>query len=95
MRRAIVSVRNALLSFVPNHLGLGHVSRDDMIAQHTRPMAKEQFASGMDVAILVVGGTFLCTCRRVAATVSYEDRFGSKKRLCCMAMQLYLYLVYQ
>jgi len=71
MLRTIVSVRNALLkSFVPNHLGLGHVSRDNMIAQHTRPMAKEQFASGVDVTILVLGGTYL-HCMYVQKSSSY------------------------
>ena len=35
-----------MTEFVPQHLGFGHISRDEVISQHTRPLAQELFSSG-------------------------------------------------
>jgi len=58
--KSIHSARKALMEdFVPNHLGLNHITRDDFIRLHTRDMAKNLFAEGKDVAILVADGTYM------------------------------------
>ncbi|CAF4353190.1 unnamed protein product, partial [Rotaria magnacalcarata] len=45
----------ALLKFfVPQHLGFQHKSRNDIINNHTRPLAKNLLANGEDVAILIL-----------------------------------------
>ncbi|XP_033213876.1 uncharacterized protein LOC117170935 [Belonocnema kinseyi] len=58
--RAITSARKALMNkFVPFHLGLHHISREDFINLHTRELAQALFADGKDVAILVADGTYI------------------------------------
>ena len=62
IRRAIASARTALMSsFVPQYLGFGHVSKREVIKNHTRPLAKELFADDItqDPAILVLDGTYI------------------------------------
>lgn len=63
IRRAIASVRKCLMSqFVPRHLGLDHISREELIANHTRPLAQSLFTSDSgDSAklILVLDGTYI------------------------------------
>jgi len=41
------------------HLGLDHITRDNFIKEHTRNLAKDLFAEGEDVAILVANGTYV------------------------------------
>jgi len=58
--KSIHSARKALMEdFVPNHLDLNHITREDFIRLHTRGMAKNLFAEGKDVAILVADGTYM------------------------------------
>lgn len=46
--------------FVPQHLGFAHVSRDEIIQQHTRPLAQEMFSDiDSTSAILVLDGTYI------------------------------------
>lgn len=48
--------------FVPHNLGFGHISREDVIAKHTRPLAQELFSSGLAnsiPALLVLDGTYI------------------------------------
>lgn len=46
--------------FVPQHLGFAHVSRDEIIQQHTRPLAQEMFSNiDSTSAILVLDGTYI------------------------------------
>ncbi|XP_062568569.1 uncharacterized protein LOC134230745 [Saccostrea cucullata] len=45
--------------FVPNHLGFNHISRDTVIHDHTRPLAKELFSPTLNQAILVLDGTYI------------------------------------
>lgn len=48
MRRAVSSARKALMTgFVPQHLGFGHIFRDEVTAsQHTRTLTQDMFSSG-------------------------------------------------
>lgn len=61
LRRAIFSVRNALMtSFVPKHLGFNHISRQYVISDHTRPLAQFLFGDKGDPrAILDIDGTYI------------------------------------
>uniref|UniRef100_K1RG30 Uncharacterized protein n=1 Tax=Magallana gigas TaxID=29159 RepID=K1RG30_MAGGI len=48
--------------FVPHNLGFGHISREDVIAKHTRLLAQELFSSGLAKsipALLVLDGTYI------------------------------------
>ena len=55
------SARNALMVyFVRKHLGFEHISRQDVIANHSRPLAKRLFTNpGDDAAILILDGTYI------------------------------------
>ncbi|XP_033725211.1 uncharacterized protein LOC117315175 [Pecten maximus] len=60
IRRAISSARTALMKdFVPPNLGFQHVSRQDVISNHTRPLAQTLFGGLMEPAILVIDGTYI------------------------------------
>ncbi|XP_062598202.1 uncharacterized protein LOC134259614 [Saccostrea cucullata] len=63
VRRAVSSARKALMSdFVPHNLGFGHISREEVIGQHTRPLAQELFSNGLTEtpqALLVLDGTYI------------------------------------
>ena len=61
LRRAISSVRKALMSsFVPNYLGFEHIAKQDIISDHTRPLAQFLFGNNADPkAILVIDGTYI------------------------------------
>ena len=50
MLRAVSSARKALIKgFVPQHLGFGHIFRDEVTAsQHTCPLTQDMFSSGSD-----------------------------------------------
>ncbi|XP_052696026.1 uncharacterized protein LOC128174533 [Crassostrea angulata] len=59
--RAVKSVRTALMkSFVPHHLGLQHTTREEIIENHTRPLAQELFGDFTNKkAIAVLDGTYI------------------------------------
>ena len=61
IRRAVATSRKALMSsFVPGNLGFAHVSRNTVIEDHTRQLAKELFSDLTDnPAILVLDGTYI------------------------------------
>jgi hypothetical protein len=62
----IESARKALINdFVPFYLGLQHMTREVLIKDHTRPLAKQLLTNGTDVAILVLDGTYIYTYRKV------------------------------
>ena len=45
---------------VPKHLGFEHISRQDVIANHSHPLAKRLFTnSGDDAAILILDATYI------------------------------------
>lgn len=47
--------KNALMAdFVPNNLEFQHVSRDDVIREHTRPLAKKLLCSMTDNPVILV-----------------------------------------
>lgn len=47
-----------MTSFVPQHLGFGHIDHDVFAEMHTTPIAKELFTSGNNDAVLVLDGMF-------------------------------------
>jgi hypothetical protein len=59
--RIIDSARQATLaSFVLNHLGFPHVTRNDVINHHTSTIARQLISSGDDsTAIIVIDGTYI------------------------------------
>ncbi|CAC5395855.1 unnamed protein product [Mytilus coruscus] len=59
-RRAISSARKYLVeTFVPENLGFEHISRNNVIDNHTRPLAQSLFGDITNPAILVVDGTYI------------------------------------
>ncbi|CAG2231242.1 unnamed protein product [Mytilus edulis] len=59
-RRAISSARKYLVeTFVPENLGFEHISRNNVINNHTRPLAQSLFGDITKPAILVVDGTYI------------------------------------
>jgi hypothetical protein len=60
MSHIISSARVALAQhFVPNHLGLAHLTRQDVIDRHTSPIASRLLTEGRHPCILVLDGTYL------------------------------------
>ena len=61
VRRSIVSARHCLAThFTPQYVGFEHITREDVIRKHTRPLAQELFGSVCEhPAILVVDGTYI------------------------------------
>ncbi|CAG2250822.1 PRKDC [Mytilus edulis] len=60
VRRAIASARKYLSeNFVPSNLGFNHISREEVITSHTRPLAQSLFGKGMYPAIIVADGTYI------------------------------------
>ncbi|XP_078340851.1 uncharacterized protein LOC111112081 [Crassostrea virginica] len=62
VRRAIVSTRTAMMrDFVPNNLGFKHITREKVIQNHTRQLAKDLLTNDItsDPAILVLDGTYV------------------------------------
>jgi hypothetical protein len=59
--RTIDSARQAILkTFVPNHLGFGHVTRQDVIDRHTTTIARELMCGGSSsTAIVVIDGSYI------------------------------------
>ncbi|CAF3126185.1 unnamed protein product [Rotaria sp. Silwood2] len=59
--KAIKSARSALMStFVPLNLGFNHISRREIIEQHTSGIARDLMCDGKsDKAIIVVDGTYV------------------------------------
>ena len=61
LSQIIDSARQALLtSFVPQNLGFGHITRDDVIHNHTTTIARELMCGGTsNTAIVVIDGTYI------------------------------------
>lgn len=60
IRRAIHCVRQVLMQeFVPSNLGFSHVSREEVINNHTRVLAQSLLAENNEQAILVLDGTYI------------------------------------
>lgn len=59
IRKAISSLRrNLKQTFVPSNIGFHHNTREEVIQDHTRPLAQTLFGKGQK-AILVIDGTYL------------------------------------
>ena len=60
IRRAVQTVRKLMMKhFVPQNLGFQHISRKDIIDNHTRTLAQSLLADSKDQAILVLDGTYI------------------------------------
>lgn len=59
--RSIESARRVLMAdFIPNNVGFGHVSRNEIIHQHTSSIAQKLFCDdNPDTAVVVADGTYL------------------------------------
>ena len=58
--RAMNTARKSLMTyFVPKYLGFQHISREDFIKDHTRPLVQEVLANGENVAAVVLDGTYI------------------------------------
>ena len=54
LRRAISSVRKALMNqFVPSKLGFSHITREEVIRNHTRPLAQSLFGDNTQAIIVL------------------------------------------
>ncbi|XP_061191748.1 uncharacterized protein LOC133199988 [Saccostrea echinata] len=65
LRRVISAVRKAMMiSFVPHSLGFEHVTREEVINDHTRQLAQTLFGNiEKKQAILVLDGTYIYTAK--------------------------------
>jgi hypothetical protein len=60
VRRAVSTVRHSFMrSFVPLYLGIESLTRESIIENHTRPLAKALFATNENQLILVLDGTYI------------------------------------
>ena len=61
VRRALTSARKELsLNFTPRYIGFNHITREEIINHHTRPLAQELFGNIVDQpAILILDGTYV------------------------------------
>ena len=58
--RTLCAVRQAMLSnFVPHYLGFNHISRQDVINNHSSPLATRLLTKHSNTAVLVIDGTYL------------------------------------
>lgn len=48
-----------LQTFTPQYIGFEHITREDLIRNHTRPLAQTLFGQGFNPAILVLDGTYI------------------------------------
>ncbi|CAF2578622.1 unnamed protein product [Rotaria sp. Silwood2] len=58
--RTLASVRQAMLSnFVPCYLGFNHISREDVIYNHSSPLATRLLSEKPNTVVLAIDGTYL------------------------------------
>ncbi|CAF1546855.1 unnamed protein product, partial [Didymodactylos carnosus] len=58
--RAIGTARKAIMKdFVPYHLGISHITRRQIIDNHTTTIARELMGGGNDTLVLVIDGTYI------------------------------------
>lgn len=74
IKRAVANVREALnKNFVPRYLGFGHISRAEVIENHTRPLAQTLFGSDSE-AILVLDGTYMYIYLQKSGNFQFQRR---------------------
>ena len=60
VQRSLNWCRSELMKhFVPQNLWFKHIKREDIIKNHTRPLAKQLFSNDRDSAIIVLDGTYI------------------------------------
>ncbi|CAF1467974.1 unnamed protein product, partial [Didymodactylos carnosus] len=62
MQKSLSSVRQALVcanGFVEKHLGFHHITREDVVKNHTSPLTRQLVTDDPNAAILVLDGTYL------------------------------------
>ncbi|CAF1214590.1 unnamed protein product [Didymodactylos carnosus] len=75
----IESAKAALLrDFVHKNLGFQHISREDIIQNHTRSLAKKLLLSGRDDAILILDATYIF-CQKSSNNVLQRRLFSMHK----------------
>ena len=58
--RTITAVRQAMLThFVPHYLGFNHISRQEVINNHSSPLATRLLTDKPNTVVLVIDGTYL------------------------------------
>uniref|UniRef100_K1RAW0 DDE Tnp4 domain-containing protein n=1 Tax=Magallana gigas TaxID=29159 RepID=K1RAW0_MAGGI len=79
VRRAIVSARTSLMrDFVPHNLGFNHITREEVIQNHTRQLARNLMTEDIssNPAILVLDGTYIY--------IQKSSNFAFARRSYCM-----------
>jgi hypothetical protein len=73
------SARQSLVKdFVSNHLGFEHISRETIIRDHTRPLAKYLLTGGKDSVVLILDGTYIY-CQKSACNLLQRRLFSMHK----------------
>lgn len=73
------SARQSLVkNFVPGHLGFEHISRERIIRDHTRPLAKYLLTGGKDSVVLILDGTYIY-CQKSACNLLQRKLFSMHK----------------
>jgi hypothetical protein len=81
VRRAVHAVRQAFMrSFVPLYLGFESITREQIIKDHTRPLAKTLLGGDDDGLILVLDGTYIYIFQKATISPFKEDRSLHKSR---------------
>ena len=79
MSLIISSARDALVQhFVPNYLGLRHLTREEVIEKHTSPIASRLLTEGRNPCILVLDGTYLSIQVRYISDSFFSERSRSR-----------------
>ena len=77
--RTIHSARKALAGhFVPRFLDFEHVSREEVVNMHTRPLAAELLADQLDRGILILDGTYIY-CQKGANNMLQRRTYSMQK----------------
>jgi hypothetical protein len=75
VRRAVHTVRQAFMrSFVALYLGFESITREQIIKDHTRPLAKTLLGGDDDGLILVLDGTYIYIFKKATISLFKEDR---------------------
>lgn len=68
--------------FVAENLGFGHVTREQIIQEHTRPLVQTILGDRLSQpAILVLDGTYIYTHTKVAIS-GFSDSHSTSKKDC-------------
>ncbi|CAF2061545.1 unnamed protein product [Rotaria magnacalcarata] len=77
--KVIESARKSLVkNFVPKYLGFEHITRDKIIQDHTRPLAKYLLTGGKDSAVLILDSTYIY-CQKSACNLLQRRLFSMHK----------------